>query len=223
MKSPQSVCPGTALIVFTLLGGISSAHDLRSIQDRQTMIPHETILREAFQEATLLREFEVRVRDYVAVRSWLRDSRGPEERDTAWTEFEEGTPSEFLCLPDIPPPAPVIGREKRSGSHDFFVDQGGLEDSPTTRILFTGEIEGLFRRIIAKTLPPIDQARVLRAMPSFPSGVPVRIVSHELFLALPMLPGGLEYRFRERDLVVVDVVANRAVDAIWLVIGASGT
>jgi hypothetical protein len=187
------------------------------------MIPHETILQKASREGTLLKEFEVRVDDYLAVRPWLRDERALEERDGAWAEFEEGTPSEFLCLPDVPPPAPLMGRERRSPSKDFFVDPSVKDYSGTTRVLFTLEIEGLFRGIVAKTLPSIDQARVVRAMPSFPAGVPVRMVSHELFLALPALPEGLEYRFRDRDLVVVDVVVNRVVDAIWLVVGPSGT
>jgi hypothetical protein len=72
-------------------------------------------------------------------------------------------------------------------------------------------------------LKPVDEARVMRVLPLFQTGVPVHVVSEELFAALPPLPEGLEYRFLKHDLLVMDLGADVVVDSIALVIGPDGT
>jgi hypothetical protein len=147
--------------------------------------------------------------------------QSPTQRDSARFEFEQDVPSELLCLPNTVPRAPIVSHEERARSSKAFAKRDVVDEIGARHVLFTREIEDLFRQIIASTLPPIEQARVLRVMPLFPAGVPLQVVSGELFRALPTLPGGLEYRFHERDLLIVDLNATEIVDAIWLVIGGS--
>jgi hypothetical protein len=94
---------------------------------------------------------------------------------------------------------------------------------PRHGTIFTPGLDDLFRRIVARVLSPIDQGDVLRVMPLFPGGVPVRFVSPNLFRALPPLPTRLEYRFRQHDLVILDLHTGVTVDSVWMVIGPSAT
>jgi hypothetical protein len=217
LKTPYTIIPGAAIIAVLLLPCISAATEVSDVQDKRPMIDSMRVRPDVSTEATFRREFQARVDDYVAMRFWLRESNGLEAGDTDWFESDEDVPSELLCLPNPPPPATIMGREERQLFPDLSVDDDGA-----TGVLFTRELEDRFREVIAKVLAPFDQARVLRVMPLFPTGVPLQVVSEELFRALPTLPAGLEYRFRERDFLVVDLDTNRVVDSIWLVIGPSG-
>jgi hypothetical protein len=89
--------------------------------------------------------------------------------------------------------------------------------------LFDRDLEDFFRAIVARVLKPVDEARVMRVLPLFQTGVPVHVVSEELFAVLPPLPEGLEYRFLKHDLLVMDLGADVVVDSIALVIGPDGT
>jgi hypothetical protein len=216
LKTRLTIIPGAAIIAMLLLPSISAARHVSDIQDRRTVIDSTRVRPDLSSEATFRKEFQARVDDYMAMRVWLRESNGIEARDTQWFEADEDVPSELLCLPNPSPRAPIIGLEERRLFPDLSVD-----NDVATGVLFTRELEDRFREVIAKALAPFDQARVIRVMPLFPTGVPVQIVGEELFRALPTLPDGLEYRFRERDFVVVDLDNNRVVDSIWLVIGPS--
>ena len=217
LKTPYTIIPG-AVIAVLLLPCISAATEISEVQRRRPTIDSLRVRPDVSSEAIFRREFQARVDDYLTMRVWLRESNRLDARDTDWFEFDEDVPSELLCLPNPPPPATIMGREDRQLFPGLSVDDDGA-----TGVLFTRELEDRFREIIANALAPFDQARVLRVMPLFPTGVPVRIVSEELFRVLPTLPAGLEYRFRERDFLVVDLDTNRVVDSIWLVIGASGS
>ena len=207
------------IVVFMLLPGVVAAQARERTQAANGTA--ERSWGDLAREARLLREYQTRLGDYVALRSWTKGLGAREEPDASWFEAEDGTPSELLCLPDICPAAPVIGRDERQSPP--FADLR-VDDHLTTRqVLFSAELEELFRKFVATALPPIDQARVLRVMPLFPAGVPVQIVSEDLFRVLPRLPDGLEYRFRDRDLLVVDLDGHRVVDEIWLVLAASRT
>ena len=207
------------IVVFMLLPGVVAAQARERTQAANGTA--ERSWGDLAREARLLREYQTRLGDYVALRSWTKELGAREEPDASWFEAEDGTPSELLCLPDIFPAAPVIGQDPRQ--RPPFADLRVDDHLTTRRVLFSAELEELFRKFVAKALAPIDQARVLRVMPLFPAGVPVQIVSEDLFRVLPRLPDGLEYRFRDRDLLVVDLDGNRVVDEIWLVLAASGT
>jgi hypothetical protein len=217
LKTPYTIIPA-AVIAVLLVPCISAATEISGVQHRRPRIDSLHVRPDVSTEATFRREFQARVDDYLAMRVWRQESNRLEAPDPDWFESGEDVPSELLCLPNPPPPATIMGRERRQVFPDLSMDDDGA-----TGVLFTPELEDRFREVIAKALAPFDQARVLRVMPFFPTGVPVQVVSEELFRALPTLPAGLEYRFRERDFLVVDLDINRVVDSIWLVIGASGT
>jgi hypothetical protein len=48
----------------------------------------------------------------------------------------------------------------------------------------------------------------------WPAGVPVPTMPPDLLVALPWLPPGLQYRFVNRDLVLIDIDANLIVDFV---------
>ena len=225
-KHPRNSTAAAVIIAFALLPGTTGAQGVEDAQDARAE-EREHRQRDLSREVVLLREFQLRVDDYLALRSWSwsRELAGGEERSAGEFESESGTPSEFQCLPNLTRPAPVIGREERARPVERFADSSAGDETGIRqdRALFSRELEDLFRETVGRVLPPVDQARVLRVMSLFPAGVPVRIVSEELFRVLPALPEGLEYRFREHDLLVVDLDANRVVDSIWLVIGPAGS
>lgn len=222
-KHPQNNMAAAVIVAFALLPGTTRAQGVEDGRDARAE-GREHRQRDLSREVVLLREFQLRVDDYLALRSWSRDLVGGEDRRAGEFESESGTPSELQCLPNPARPAPVIGREGARPVERFVDSSAGDETGiRQDRALFSRELEDLFRETVGRVLPPIDQARVLRVMPLFPTGVPVRIVSEDLFRVLPALPEGLEYRFREHDLLVVDLDANRVVDSIWLVIGPAGS
>lgn len=168
------------------------------------------------RDARLLQEYQMRLDHYVAMRSWIQDSRVVEQAEVTSFEAEDGTPSELLCLPTIVPAAPVIGSAMKRRP-------GEALDGFVTHLLFDRDLEDFFRAIVARVLKPVDEARVMRVLPLFQTGVPVHVVSEELFAVLPPLPEGLEYRFLKHDLLVMDLGADVVVDSIALVIGPDGT
>jgi hypothetical protein len=148
-------------------------------------------------EARVLGEFHNRVLTYLAVNASSRTT--PDEEI-----LEDNTlPDELCSLPDLS----IQGDSLRPGHGRIF----------------TPELDDLFRRLVASILSPIDQAGVLRVMPLFPGGVPVHVISPDLFRVLPDLPDRLEYRFLEHDLVIVDLYTRVIVDSVWLVVGPSAT
>jgi hypothetical protein len=97
--------------------------------------------------------------------------------------------------------------------------------------IFRPEVQPLFRRLIAEQLqgPDALDARrtlleedaeggedsvpvVVRVNAEFPPGAPRSTVPPSLLLTLPPLPECLHYRFVDRDLVLVDSVAQLIVD-----------
>jgi hypothetical protein len=147
------------------------------------------------REAKVVGEFHDRVRAYLAVNAY---TSVPSE-----DAHDEAVSDELCSLPDV-------------STHVDSVP-------PRHGTIFTTEVEDLFRRIVASVLSPIDQADVLRVMPLFPGGVPVQFVSPNLLRALPPLPKRLEYRFRQHDLVILDLDTGVTVDSVWMVIGPSAT
>jgi hypothetical protein len=96
--------------------------------------------------------------------------------------------------------------------------------------IFRPEVQPLFRRLIAEQLqgPDALDARrtlfernpeeedsvrvVVRVNAEYPPGAPRSTVPPSMLLTLPPLPACLHYRFVERDLVLVDSVAQLIVD-----------
>jgi hypothetical protein len=96
--------------------------------------------------------------------------------------------------------------------------------------IFQPEVQPLFRRLIAEQLEGPDglDARkavlegnpedadsvpvVVRVNAEYPPGAPRSTVPPSLLLTLPPLPACLHYRFVDRDLVLVDSVAQLIVD-----------
>ncbi len=96
--------------------------------------------------------------------------------------------------------------------------------------IFLPEVQPLFRRLIAEQLEGPDglDARkavlegnpedadsvpvVVRVNAEYPPGAPRSTVPPSLLLTLPPLPACLHYRFVDRDLVLVDSVAQLIVD-----------
>ncbi|MGH9145880.1 MAG: hypothetical protein ACRD1Q_04160 [Vicinamibacterales bacterium] len=215
---------GAAVVAVLLLPSTIAAGHVTNPQDRRAVLESERARLDVTREAALLRQFQERLDAYMVVRG-PRDPHGVgnNDADVYWFDSDEDIPSELLCLPNTSLRAPIMGRDEDPRHAPPLADLRVDRQWETGRVLFTAELEELFRGFVAKALRPIDQARVLRVMPLFPAGVPVQIVSENLFRALPRLPDGLEYRFRDRDLLVVDLDDNRVVDEIWLALEASGT
>jgi hypothetical protein len=224
LTTRYNLIAGAAVVAVLLLPSTVAARHVITPQDRRALLESERARLDVTREAALLREFQERLDAYMVMRG-LRDPHGLERADTDvyWFESDEDIPSELLCLPNTSLRAPIMGRDENPRQRPPFGDLPVDDHLATRRVLFSGELEELFRGFVAKALTPNDQARVLRVMPLFPAGVPVQIVSEDLFRALPRLTDGLEYRFRDRDLLVVDLDDNRVVDEIWLVLAASGT
>lgn len=223
MTKRHNFIAGAAVVAVLLLPSAIAAGHVTNPQDRRAVLDGERARLDVTREAALLREFQERMDAYMVMRG-MRDPHGLDRTDTDvyWFDSDEDIPSELLCLPNTSLRAPIMGRDedpRQSPLADLRVDHHW----GTGRVLFTFDLEDLFRTFVAKALAPVDQARVLRVMPLFPAGVPVHIVSEDLFRALPRLTEGLEYRFRDRDLLVVDLDDNRVVDEIWLALAASGT
>lgn len=215
---------GAAVVAVMLLPSTIAARHVTNPQDRRALVESERARLDVTREAALLRQFQERLDSYMVMRG-LRDPHGLERADTDvyWFESDEDIPPELLCLPNTSLRAPIMGRDEDPRQAPPLADLRVDHHWGIGRVLFTADLEDLFRKFVAKTLAPIDQARVLRVMPLFPAGVPVHIVSEDVFRVLPRLPDGLEYRFRDRDLLVVDLDSNRIVDEIGLVLAASGT
>ena len=224
LTTRYNLMAGAAVVAVLLFPSTVAAGHVTNPQDRRPLLEGERARLDVTREAALLRQFQERLEAYMVMRG-LRDPHGLERADTDvyWFESDEDIPSELLCLSNTSLRAPIMGRDENPRQRPPFADLPVDDHWTIGRVLFSGELEELFRVFVAKALTPIDQARVLRVMPLFQAGVPVQIVSDDLFRALPRLPDGLEYRFRDRDLLVVDLDDNRVVDEIWLVLGASGT
>ena len=70
------------------------------------------------------------------------------------------------------------------------------------------ELLGIITDELASPLPaPTVHAR-------WPIGAPLPMMPPDLLAALPALPAGLEYRFMNRDLVLLDIDANLIVDVV---------
>jgi hypothetical protein len=98
--------------------------------------------------------------------------------------------------------------------------------------IFRPELQPLFRRLIAEQLQgpegldarkavlegnPEDEDSVpvvVRVNAEYPPGAPRSTVPPSLLLTLPPLPACLHYRFVDRDLVLVDSVAQLIVDVL---------
>ena len=224
LTTRYNLIAGAAVVAVLLLPSTVAARHVTNPQDRRALVESERARLEVTREAALLRQFQARLDAYMVMRG-LRDSHGLVDNDTDeyWFESDEDIPSELLCLPNTSLRAPIMGRDEDRRQAPPLADLRVDGRWATGRVLFTAELEELFRKFVARALAPIDQARVLRVIPLFPAGVPVHIVSEDLLRVLPRLPDGLEYRFRDRDLLVVDLDAHYVVDEILLVIGASGT
>lgn len=96
--------------------------------------------------------------------------------------------------------------------------------------VFTPQIAGEFRRLIAITMLTSEGARIreslrwdghaapaksLRIDRPYPDGAPLPATPPSLLLNLPPLPPELEYRVVGRALVLRDVDANLVVDLVW--------
>lgn len=96
--------------------------------------------------------------------------------------------------------------------------------------IFTPEIGGLFRRLVASALNGPDGEKIrksyehaepaairgirLEVNQTYPDGVPLQSMPPSLLLNLPALPQQLEYRFVGREMVLLDAPANLIVDVI---------
>ena len=94
--------------------------------------------------------------------------------------------------------------------------------------LFTPEVVGLFRTLVATAMrgqdgalirtsfqrsEPIDGVR-FDVNAAYPDGLPLQSMPPSLLLNLPQLPKELEYRFVGRELILRDAPANLIVDLI---------
>lgn len=96
--------------------------------------------------------------------------------------------------------------------------------------LFTPEIAGLFRRLVATALNGPDGEKIrksyqhaepaavrglhLEVDQAYPDRTPLQSMPPSLLLNLPTLPKDLEYRFVGHELVLRDIPANLIVDVI---------
>jgi hypothetical protein len=150
-----------------------------------------------------LKEFEIRVADYVKLRNVAREGLHklkPTKSAETITYHEEGLAHSI--------------RELRHGA-----GQGDV---------FTPRIAAEFRRLIGVTMQGEEAARIrlsltrddpvhlksLRINHRYPDGFPLQSTPPTLLLNLPKLPAGLEYRIMGRALVLLDAEANLVVDFI---------
>jgi hypothetical protein len=94
--------------------------------------------------------------------------------------------------------------------------------------IFTSEIAGLFRYLVAGALRSRDGARIrasfqhaepiqgahLDVNATYPDGLPLQSMPPSLLLNLPRLPKELEYRFVGHELILRDIQANLIADVI---------
>lgn len=151
-------------------------------------------------DATTLQDFQRRVDQYVKVRNELKKQSAPlkETKDAG----------------------------KIQASQDELADKirAARKDAKPGDI-FTPEIKTLFRRLMYPETKGQEGAATKEAIKEdAPTGVPIKVnakypdsaplptVPPNLLAALPKLPDDLEYRFINRDLILLDVHANVIVD-----------
>lgn len=130
-----------------------------------------------------------------------------------------------------------LGPRLRADAQATSAAQGALAHAIATKRagarpgdIFRPEVQPLFRRLIAEQLqgPDALDARrmlldsdpdeglpipvVVRVNAEYPPGAPRSTVPPSVLLTLPPLPACLHYRFVERDLILVDCVAQLIVD-----------
>ena len=124
-------------------------------------------------------------------------------------------------------PLPKSADPKAITSHQLALGEAIIQARPNARQgdLFTPQVAGLFRRLIAADLArrrPVDRQAFLVSIPDtrvrvnafYPASFPLVTVPPRLLEALPRLPDGLEYRFAGGALILRDVDPNLVVDVL---------
>jgi hypothetical protein len=157
------------------------------------------------QEERTLTEFNARIDQYVTLHRRLERSLPPEQMFDDWEEMSEARDALAHAIRDARPNA--------KAGHIF---------SPGFRALVTRQVEETLARA------PYDLATVLAAINDevVPGGPRVKINGRfpwehvgaamwpALLQRLPVLPRELEYRFVDRDLVLIDIHADLVVDIL---------
>jgi len=155
------------------------------------------------RETTALHVFEARLADYMAVHQRLEQALPP-----------------LRSSPNI---ATVLARHAT-----LATAVKGARPNARQGDLFTTEVAGLFRRLIARALEGVDTEALLADLydeDAVPSNVRVRV--HDRYPAwatremppvlldqLPNLPAGLRYQLFDHDLVLWDVDPDLVVDIL---------
>jgi hypothetical protein len=152
-------------------------------------------------QASALREFGDRTRAYLALRTKLAQGAAAVSRDGT---SEQITQHQGQL-------AAAVRAARRDARHGD---------------IFTPPVVPQFRTIIRRDLQARDIRDALAAMQEVPLALPLRVntpwpadapratVPPQLLSSLYPLPGGLEYRFLDRHLVLLDGEANLVVDYI---------
>jgi hypothetical protein len=153
-------------------------------------------------DAQILQDFQHRLDKYVELRNGLKKQAPPlkETKDPAKIQAAQEGLSERIR---------AMRKDAKPGD------------------IFTPEIRQLFRRLMYPEMKGQDGADTKQAIKEdAPTGVPIKVnakypesaplptVPPNLLAALPKLPEDLEYRFINRDLILLDVRANVIVDFI---------
>ena len=157
------------------------------------------------QEERALMEFNVRIDQYVALHRRLERSLPPEQMFDDWEEMSQARNDLANAIRDARPNA-------RPG--DIF--------SPGFREVVTKRVEETLARVdydLATVLGAINDEVVpggprLKVNGRFPWEHVGAAMWPALLHVLPVLPRELEYRFVDRDLVLIDVHADLVVDIL---------
>jgi hypothetical protein len=157
------------------------------------------------QEERTLAEFNMRVNEYVALHRRLERSLPPEQRFGDWEEMSDARNELADAIRDA-------RRNARAG--DIF--------SPGFRAFLTARVDEALARggydidaVLSAINDEVDpRARPLKVNGRFRWEEVGSAMWPGLLRGLPPLPGELEYRFVNRDLVLIDLHADLVVDIL---------
>ena len=123
-------------------------------------------------------------------------------------------------LPKTSDPAAITRRQHALGEAILAARAGAHQGD-----IFTPVVAAMLKGIIAKDLQerrPVDRQAFIVSQPDttvhvndfYPTTVPLATVPPRLLAALPVLPDGLEYRFADGALILLDVDPNLVVDVL---------
>ena len=145
------------------------------------------------------------------------------KRISAYDDLHKKARSEVKGLKPTSSPEEITHYEHRL-AHEI----GKLRNGARQGAIFTPDIEGEFRRLIAIAMqgnrgPRVEQSLrhaepvrlpALRVNSAYPEGVPLQSTPPTVLANLPTLPPEVEYRVVGHDLLLRDIDANLIVDIL---------